>query len=132
MKNGRPGVPRSEQAGFWDGVRSGLGVREAALAAGVGKSKAEVWFRQAGGVKGNGAVSGRYLSVAEREEIALGVAAGQSCRQIAALHGLLANRPVRDVLGIFERLARGMSIRAAVSSRSFRCGAAGWSGGSGP
>jgi len=89
VKNGRPGVPRSVQAGFWDGVRSGLGVREAALAAGVGRSKAEVWFRLAGGVKGNGAgaVSGRYLSVAEREEIALGVAAGQSFRQIAVRLG---------------------------------------------
>ena len=97
VKNGRPGVPRSVQAGFWDGVRSGLGVREAALAAGVGRSKAEVWFRQAGGVKGNGAVSGRYLSVAEREEIALGVAAGQSFRQIAVRLGRAPSTVSREV-----------------------------------
>ena len=99
VKNGRPGVPRSVQAGFWDGVRSGLGVREAALAAGVGRSKAEVWFRLAGGVKGNGAgaVSGRYLSVAEREEIALGVAAGQSFRQIAVRLGRAPSTVSREV-----------------------------------
>jgi transposase, IS30 family len=99
VKNGRPGVPRSVQAGFWDGVRAGLGVREAALAAGVGKSAAEVWFRQAGGVKGNGPgpVSGRYLSVAEREEIALGVAAGRSLRQIAARLGRAPSTVSREV-----------------------------------
>ena len=99
VKNGRPGVPRSVQAGFWDGVRAGLGVREAALAAGVGKSAAEVWFRQAGGVKGigPGVVSGRCLSVAEREEIALGVAAGQSCRQIAARLGRAPSTVSREV-----------------------------------
>jgi len=58
-----------------------------------------VWFRRAGGVKGNGAgaVSGRYLSVAEREEIALGVAAGQSCRQIAARLGRAPSTVSREV-----------------------------------
>jgi IS30 family transposase len=74
-------------------------VREAALAAGVAKSAAEVWFRQAGGVKGNGPgpVSGRYLSVAEREEIALGVAAGRSLRQIAARLGRAPSTVSREV-----------------------------------
>ena len=88
-KNGRPGLPRSVQAVFWDGVRAGLGVGEAGLAAGVGSNLAKVWFRQAGGVKANGPgrVSGRYLSVAEREEIAVGVAVGQPVRAIAARLG---------------------------------------------
>jgi IS30 family transposase len=56
---------------------------------------AKVWFRQAGGVKANGPgrVSGRYLSVAEREEIAVGLAAGESLRQVAARLG----RPVSTV-----------------------------------
>jgi hypothetical protein len=51
------------QAGFWDGVRAGLGVGEAAEAAGVAASGAQEWLRQAGGVKANGAraVSGRFL-----------------------------------------------------------------------
>jgi transposase, IS30 family len=94
-KNGRPGLPRSVQAVFWDGVRAGLGVQEAGVAAGVGPNMAKVWFRQAGGVKANGPgrVSGRYLSVAEREEIAVGLAAGESLRRVAARLG----RPVSTV-----------------------------------
>jgi transposase, IS30 family len=99
VKNGRPGVPRSVQAGFWDGVRAGLGVGEAAGAAGVSKGKAHVWFAQAGGVKANGAgpVSGRYLSVCEREEIAAGVAAGEPLRQIAARLGRAPSTVSREV-----------------------------------
>jgi IS30 family transposase len=31
VKNGRPGVPRSVQAGFWDGMRAGLSVAELAV-----------------------------------------------------------------------------------------------------
>src|SRR5215510_14832275 len=44
-----------------------------------------------------GGVSGRCLSVAEREEIALGVAAGQSCRQIAARLGRAPSTVSREV-----------------------------------
>jgi IS30 family transposase len=42
-------------------------------------------MKQAGGVKGNGARagSGRFLARWEREEIAVGLAAGLSCRQVA-------------------------------------------------
>ena len=99
VKSGRPGVPRSVQAGFWDGVRAGLRVGEAAGAAGVSKGKAQEWFAQAGGVKANGAepVSGRYLSAAEREEIALGVAEGRSFRQIAAGLGRAVSTVSREV-----------------------------------
>jgi transposase, IS30 family len=98
-KNGRPGVPRPVQAVFWDGVRAGLGVKEAGLAAGVGSNMAKVWFRQAGGVKANGPgrVSGRYLPVAEREEIAVGVAAGQPVRAIAARLGRHPSTVSREV-----------------------------------
>ncbi len=99
VKNGRPGVPRSVQAGFWDGVRAGLGVAEAAAGAGVGATAAQRWFGRAGGVTSNGPgrVSGRYLSVAEREEIAVGVAAGLSYRQIAAGLGRAVSTVSREV-----------------------------------
>jgi hypothetical protein len=55
-------------------------VEEAGLAAGVSHFLPYRWLGRAGGVKSNGPrpVSGRYLSLAEREEIALGVAAGES------------------------------------------------------
>jgi len=84
-KNGRPGLPREVRVRFWDGIRAGLGTREAAAAAGAGKSMGSRWLVAAGGVKGNGPVagSGRYLSLAEREEIALGLARKESGREIA-------------------------------------------------
>src|ERR1700750_1489200 len=93
VKNGRPGLPREARVRFWEGIRAGLGTREAAAAAGVGKSVASWWFGQAGGVKGNAprAGSGRYLSVAEREEIALARARGESVRGIGARLGRAAS-----------------------------------------
>jgi transposase, IS30 family len=98
-KNGRPGLPREVRVRFWGGIRVGLGTREAAAAAGVSKSLAGLWFAAAGGVKGNGpaAGSGRYLSLAEREEIALGRARGESCRVIAARLGRPASTVSREV-----------------------------------
>jgi IS30 family transposase len=99
MKHGRPAAPRALQAQFWEGIRSGLSVVEAALAAGADRQMALRWFQQAGGVKGNGPrpVAGRYLSVAEREEIAVGVAAGEPVRVIAARLGRSPSTVSREV-----------------------------------
>jgi hypothetical protein len=74
---GRPEMPRVVRERFWDLVRSGLAPGDAGVAAGSADG-ARRWFRVAGGVKGNGpgAVSGRYLSLADREEIAIGLARG--------------------------------------------------------
>jgi IS30 family transposase len=85
-RRGRPGLPREVRVVFWDGIRAGLGVEAAGAAAGIERRAAWKWVRQAGGVKGNGpaAASGRYLQGWEREEIAVGLARGLSCRQIAA------------------------------------------------
>jgi len=96
---GRPPVPRVVRARFWDGVRSGLSVREAAEAAGVHHSQAKVWFRQAGGVAPAAprAGRGRYLSMAEREEIAVGLAAGLSFREIARRLGRPASTVSREI-----------------------------------
>jgi IS30 family transposase len=82
---GRPETPRVVRERFWDLVRSGVAPGDAGVAAGRADG-ARRWFREAGGVKGNGpgAVSGRYLSLADREEIAIGLARGESYRQIGA------------------------------------------------
>ena len=99
VKNGRPRLPRQVEARFWEGVRSGLGLVEAGLAAGVSHDMGYRWFERAGGVSSNGPrpVCGRYLSVAEREEIAVGRAAGQSLRVIAARLGRAPSTVSREV-----------------------------------
>jgi transposase, IS30 family len=84
---GRPELPREARVAFWDGVRAGLGVEEASVAAGVSRVQGWRWLRAAGGVKQaapRAPSSGRFLRAWEREEIAVGLAAGLSCRQIAA------------------------------------------------
>jgi IS30 family transposase len=98
-KLGRPVVPRALRVRFWDGVRSGLPVRVAAAAAGVHRHQAEAWFREAGGVKGNApaAGKGRYLSLAEREEIAVGLAAGLPQAEIARRLGRPASTVSREI-----------------------------------
>jgi transposase, IS30 family len=93
-RGGRPPASRDARVRFWEGVRAGLGLGEAVAAAGL-NWRAQRWFAEAGGVKANGQgpVSGRYLSLAEREEIAVGLAARKSLRQIARELG----RPVSTV-----------------------------------
>jgi IS30 family transposase len=115
MKNGRPAVPRAVQVQFWEGVRSGLGVQEAGAAAGVGPVKAFAWFKQAGGVKSNGPrpAGGRYLSAGEREEIAVGLAAGDSLREIAERLGRAPSTISREV----RRNSRGRGSYRALAAQ---------------
>ena len=95
---GRPETPRVVRERFWDLVRSGVAPGDAGVAAGRADG-ARRWFGEAGGVKGNGpgAVSGRYLSLAEREEIAAGVAARKPLREIARELGRPASTVSREV-----------------------------------
>src|SRR5947209_9646579 len=115
MKNGRPAVPRAVQVQFWEGVRSGLGVQEAGAAAGVGPVKAFAWFKQAGGVKSNGPRpgSGRFLSVGEREEIAVGLAREESLREIAGRLGRSRSTISREV----RRNSRGRRQYRALAAQ---------------
>jgi IS30 family transposase len=115
VKNGRPAAPRALQAQFWEGIRLGLGVAEAGRAAGVGGVKAFAWFKQAGGVKANGPrpAGGRYLSVAEREEIAVGLAAEESLRSIARRLGRSPSTVSREV----GRNSRGRRYYRALAAQ---------------
>ena len=131
VKNGRPGMPRSVQVRFWEGVRSGLGVAEAGRAAGVGSERARRWFVEAGGVKSNGPrpASGRYLSAGEREEIAVGLAAGQPVRVIAARLGRAPSTVSREVRrngcrGVYRALAaQGQAQHRAARPKTARLAA---------
>jgi transposase, IS30 family len=89
---GRLHLPRAVRVAFWDGIRAGLLIDEAARLAGISHPTALRWFGECGGVTSNApraaSVPGRYLSLAEREEIAVRLAAGESKPQIAAALGL--------------------------------------------
>jgi transposase, IS30 family len=115
MKNGRPAAPRALHAQFWEGIRSGLGVEEAGRAAGLSHDIAFRWFKQAGGVKSNGPrpACGRYLSVGEREEIAVGLAAGEPVRVIAARLGRSPSTVSREV----RRNSRGRRHYRALAAQ---------------
>jgi transposase, IS30 family len=122
-RRGRLPVPRAVRVVFWDGVRAGLGVKEAGAAAGVVHAW-ENWFRVAGGVKGNGprgVVSGRFLSLAEREEIAVGLAAGLSMRRVAAGLGRPVSTVSREVARNGSRLGyRAVPAQAQAEFRAAR------------
>ncbi len=71
VDNRRRWLSRDARMAFWDQLRAGRPVEHAAVAAGVSTASGRRLFEQAGGVITNApsACSGRYLSLAEREEI---------------------------------------------------------------
>ena len=83
---GRPPVGRREhRQRFWAAIARGVSSEDAAAAAGVSGPVGVRWFREGGGMPSVtlAAPSGRYLSFAEREEIALLRAESRGVREIA-------------------------------------------------
>jgi IS30 family transposase len=83
---GRPPVAQREhRLRFWQEISRGLSSEDAGVAAGVSPAVGTRWFREAGGVSPGrvAPLSGRYLSFAEREEIAILRARGSGVREIA-------------------------------------------------
>ena len=74
---------------FWAAWQAGEFLTDAAAVAGTYRHRGLAWLRAAGGVRPRRGrdLQGRYLSFAEREDIALGRAAGESLRTIAARLG---------------------------------------------
>src|SRR3954454_25133155 len=119
---GRPQVAgRDEQSKFWRGIAAGLSSEAAALGAGVSQPVGYRLFRKAGGMPpamfrcSAKPLSGRYLSLAEREEIALLLVQGHSLREIGRRLG-------RDAPTILPELNRnaaphggGMAYRATAA-----------------
>ena len=87
---GRPLVTRREDlVRFWTAIAQGRTSEEAAVGAGASPAMGARWFRRAGGMppthlsKSSKPLSGRYLSFAEREEIAILRARGHGVCKIA-------------------------------------------------
>jgi IS30 family transposase len=80
---------REDRRRFWTAIAAGQSSEDAALGAGVSPAVGARWFREAGGMPPATLApaakppSGRHLSFADREEIALGRAQGRGVREIA-------------------------------------------------
>lgn len=98
-----PGSPtvawREDRVRFWAAIARGAKTEAAAVEAGVSGPVAFRWFRHAGGVNPclPPTVSGRYLSFAEREDIAMLRAQGTGIREIAGQLGRSPSTISREV-----------------------------------
>jgi IS30 family transposase len=83
----------------WDGFQAGQFASEVGEAIGVNRTTAKRMLVAAGGVRPRRGrnLQGRYLSFAEREEIAVGVAAGESVRSIALRIGRAPSTVSREL-----------------------------------
>jgi DNA-binding CsgD family transcriptional regulator len=107
---GRPGVnQRNAEQAFWARIAAGASSEDTALATGVSQPVGTRWFREAGGMApiGLGPCSGRYLSFAEREELALLHAQGLAVREIARRMG-------RSPSTVSRELRRNATTRGGV------------------
>ena len=105
---GRPSTARREdRVRFWEAIARGLSSEYAAGEAGVSQPVGSRWFRQAGGMPPIclAPVSERYLSFAEREEIAILHAQHLGVREIARRLG-------RSPSTISRELRRNASTRS--------------------
>jgi IS30 family transposase len=86
---GHPGLRLEHRQAFWAAIARGLWTVDAAAEAGVSLPVGSRWFRQAGGMRpvSLSPPSRRYLSFAEREDIAIHRARGCGVREVARLTG---------------------------------------------
>jgi len=119
---GRPSVAgRDQRRRFWAAIAVGLESVDAALAAGVPPAVGTRWFRTAGGISpamfGRSAkpLSGRYLSFAEREEIALLRAQGYSKQEVARRLGRAASTISRELRRNAATRSGGLEYRATTA-----------------
>lgn len=114
---------------FWNHIRTGLTVREAAVAVGVSENSGVRWFADAGGVRpqfpDDRPRQRPRLTFGEREEIALGVASRESIRSIA-------RRLDREPSTISREIAKNGTFRGASGYRSHLQFGATWRGGHAP
>jgi IS30 family transposase len=105
-----PGWQRDQLLRFWAEVAKGVSSEDAAVCVGVASAVGTRWFREAGGMRpiSLAPLSGRYLSLAEREELAILKAQGCGVREIARQVG-------RSPSTISRELRRNAATRAGLS-----------------
>lgn len=111
LSPGRPPIwQRDHVQRFWVEIARGLSSEDAAIAVGVSSPVGSRWFREAGGMRpiSLAPLSSRYLSFAEREEIAILRAKGSGIREIA-------QQLERSPTTISRELRRNAATRTASS-----------------
>jgi len=116
---GRPPAGRREhRVRFWEAIARGASSVDAAAEAGVLPSIGVRWFRKGGGMPTLtlAPVSGRYLSFAEREEIAVLLARGRGVREIARQLGRAPSTISREL----QRNSRSAPVGLSTGPRPRR------------
>jgi IS30 family transposase len=105
-----PGWQRGQRQRFWIAIAKGLSSEDAAVSVGVASAVGCRWFREAGGMRpiSLAPLSGRYLTLSEREEIAILKAKDCGVRQIARQLG-------RSPSTISRELRRNAATRSGSS-----------------
>ena len=115
---GRPSINQREtKQAFWKCIAEGLPSEAAALACGVSQPLGTRWFREAGGMRPISLApqSGRYLSFAEREELALLRAERHGVREIARRLGRSPSTVSRELRRNAETRGGTLKYRATVA-----------------
>jgi len=115
---GRPGInQRGTKLAFWASIAEGLPSEDAALACGMSQPLGPRWFREAGGMPPSGLTphSGRYLSFAEREEIAVLKAQLLGVREIASRLGRSPSTISRELRRNAATRGGSLQYRATVA-----------------
>lgn len=116
-----PAAGRSELNSFWLGISRGMTSEDAALAAGMSQPVGARLFRKAGGMPPSmfrssaKPLCGRYLSLAEREEIALLRVQGHSVQEIGRRLGRAASTISRELRRNAATRSGGFEYRATTA-----------------
>jgi IS30 family transposase len=122
LSPGRPPAARRENYQvFWGAIAAGRSTEDAALDAGVSPAVGGRWFRRAGGMpplhfaQSSKPLSGRYLSFAEREEIAILRVQEHGVRAIARKLGRAPSTISRELRRNAATRSGGLEYRATTA-----------------
>jgi Helix-turn-helix domain len=117
---------RDEQNRFWRAIATGLSSEDAALEAGVSQPVGTRLFRKAGGMppvmfrSPAKPLSGRYLSLGEREEIALLTVQGHSMQEIGRRLRRAASTISRELRRNAATRSGGLEYRGTTAPSGMR------------